>query len=136
MRKPFTMIEMVVVVLLIALLAAVATPVYFNYLRDARVTAAKTQIELLKQAVLDYSLRMGAVPPQDPGLVALIVNTTDDKRWRPFLSGEEIPPDPWGNAYIYTVHPDGSYEITSYGEDGKQGGEGYAEDLSGRGRSH
>ena len=53
MKRYFTMIEMVVVVLLIALLSAIAMPMYFSYLKDARVTAAQTQIELLEQAVLD-----------------------------------------------------------------------------------
>ncbi len=133
MKRHFTMIEMVVVVLLIALLAAVATPMYFSYLKDARVTAAQTQIELLSQAVMDYSIRMGSIPPQDPGLVLLVSNPTDNKRWRPFLKGGVVPPDPWGNAYIYRVLPGGEYEIISYGEDGKPGGEGYAADLSSAG---
>ena len=58
-RNDFTMIEMVVVVLLIALLAAIATPMYFGYLKDARVTAAKSQLDLFQQAITDYSLKMG-----------------------------------------------------------------------------
>ena len=126
----FTMIEMVVVVLLIALLAAIATPMYFNYLKDARITTARTQIDLLSQAVLDYSIKMGSVPPQDPGLILLISNPSNDPRWRPFLKGNSIPKDPWGRDYVYRVLDDGNYEILSYGEDGKAGGEGDAADLS------
>ena len=126
----FTMIEMVIVVLLIALLAAIATPMYFSYLKDARVTAAQAQLEMLDQAVFDYSVKMGSIPPQDPGLILLSTNPNNDKRWRPFLKGKSLPKDPWGNDYIYNVLGDGEYEIISYGEDGKAGGEGYAADLS------
>ena len=57
-EKKFTMIEMVVVVLLIALLAAIATPMYFSYLKDARVTAAKTQINLRRKQCLYYQNRI------------------------------------------------------------------------------
>ena len=131
-KRAFTMIEMVVVVLLIALLAAIATPMYFSYLKDARVTAAQAQIRIFEQALLDYSSRMGKLPPEDPGLVLLVTNPGDDKRWRPFLRGGAIPLDPWGNAYIYRLLPDGEFEIISYGEDGKAGGEGYAADISNR----
>ena len=126
------MIEMVVVVLLIALLAAIATPMYFSYLKDARVTAAKAQIQIFEQALLDYSARMGKLPAEGPGLVLLVTNPGDDKRWRPFLRGGVVPLDPWGNSYIYRVLSDGDFELISYGEDGKPGGEGYAADISNR----
>lgn len=129
-RKDFTMIEMVVVVLLIALLAAIATPMYFSYLKDARVTAAQTQIDLLDQAVMDYSVRMGTIPPPESGLTLLVQNPNNDSRWRPFLRGNTVPKDPWGNDYVYRVLGNGDFEILSYGEDGREGGDGYAADLS------
>lgn len=132
MKRHFTMIEMVVVVLLIALLSAIAMPMYFSYLKDARVTAAQTQIEMLEQAILDYSMRMGSIPAQDGGLELLVTNPANDKRWRPFLKGGVVPLDPWGNKYVYQILPDGEFELISYGEDGKVGGEGYAADITNR----
>ena len=128
-RKNFTMIEMVVVVLLIALLAAIATPMYFGYLKDARVTAAKSQLDLFQQAITDYSLKMGGIPSQEAGLDVLVKRPADAKGWRPFLKGDSIPLDPWGNPYAYRVIGPHEYEVLSYGEDGKAGGEDYAEDL-------
>ena len=82
------------------------------------------------QAVMDYSVRMGAIPPQESGLILLITNPNNDARWRPFLKGSSIPKDPWGNDYIYRVLENGDFEILSYGEDGNAGGDGYAADLS------
>ena len=128
-RKRFTMIEMVVVVLLIALLAAIATPMYFGYLKDARVTAAKSQLDLFQQAITDYSLKMGSIPSQEAGLDVLVKRPADAKGWRPFLKGDSSPLDPWGKPYIYRVIGSNEYELISYGEDGKAGGEEYDEDL-------
>jgi len=134
--KRFTMLEMIVVVLLIALLGAIATPMYFSYLKDARVDAAKAQIDMLEQAVMDYSIKMGSIPPENPGLILLITNPNNDKRWRPFLKGKTLPKDPWGHEYIYHVLESGEYEITSLGEDGKVGGDGYAADISNQSNIH
>lgn len=130
MKKQFTMIEMIIVVLLIALLAAVATPIYFNYLKDAKITAAGNQIKLFKQAILDYELRMKKLPTQEQGLEILIKNIDNQERWRPFLNAKTIPADPWGNPYIYQINSDNSYEIISYGEDGQPGGADDAADIS------
>ena len=89
-------------------------------------------IEMLEQAVLDYSMRMGSIPAQEGGLELLVTNPSNDKRWRPFLKGGVVPLDPWGNKYIYQILPDGEFELISYGEDGKVGGEGYAADITNR----
>ena len=101
MKKCFTMIEMIIVVLLIALLAAVATPIYFNYLKDAKITAAGNQIKLFMQAIQDYELRMKKLPTQEQGLEVLVKNIDNQERWRPFINAKSIPLDPWGNAYVY-----------------------------------
>ena len=130
MKKCFTMIEMIIVVLLIALLAAVATPIYFNYLKDAKITAAGNQIKLFMQAIQDYELRMKKLPTQEQGLEVLVKNIDNQERWRPFINAKSIPLDPWGNAYVYKINPDNTFEITSYGEDGQPGGEGDAADIS------
>ena len=121
---------MIIVVLLIALLAAVATPNYFNYLKDAKITAAGNQIKLFMQAIQDYELRMKKLPTQEQGLEVLVKNIDNQERWRPFINAKSIPLDPWGNAYVYKINPDNTFEITSYGEDGQPGGEGDAADIS------
>ncbi len=131
-KSRFTMVEMIIVVMIIAVLVAVGTPMYLNYLKDARVTAAKRQIALFEQAILDYSMRMGKLPPQDPGLEALIRNPGNDSRWRPFLSGDSVPLDPWSNKYVYRNLGNGEYEILSYGADGVEGGEGDNADITNR----
>ena len=134
MKREFTMIEMVVVVLFIAMLAAIATPMYFSYLKDAKVTMAKNQIRLFSQAVLDYQMRIGKLPSEEYGLSALVANPDNNPRWRPFLNSDSVPLDPWGNEYVYKLTGDGGYEILCYGEDGKAGGEGDAADISSLGK--
>lgn len=134
MKREFTMIEMVVVVLFIAMLAAIATPMYFSYLKDAKVTMANNQVRLLSQAVLDYQMRIGKLPGEEHGLNSLVKNFDNNPRWRPFLSSETVPLDPWGNEYVYKLTGDGGYEIICYGEDGKAGGDGDAADISSLGK--
>ena len=131
MRKNFTMIEMIIVVLLIALLAAVAAPVYFNYLKDAKKTAAVTQIRHFMQALQDYEMRLKKKPTTEQGLEILVRNVDNQEGWRKFLNAKGIPLDPWGNEYVYEFNTgENTYEIISYGEDGKPGGEGDAADIS------
>ncbi len=135
MKRQFTMIEMVVVVVIIASLAAVATPMYFSYVKDSRISAAKLQIDMLKQAVNAYRMSTGKLPPAESGLDILVRNVNNDKSWKgPFIDGTAIPLDPWGNPYVYKVPGENAdFEIISYGADGKTGGEGENADLGSTG---
>jgi general secretion pathway protein G len=126
----FSLTEILVALAIIALLTAVVTPMYINYLRKAKVTTAKTQIKMLDQAILDYRLDMGKIPEAAAGLRALTENLSDDDKWDgPYL--KRIPLDPWAHEYIYSVPgPNSEYEIKSYGSDGKPGGEKDAADIT------
>ena len=124
---PFTLMEMVVVITIIALLAGVGVPMYFSHLEKANKNTAKMQVKLLEQAVFDYKLDTKKLPTKLDDLIA----TPGGEKWNgPYLKGKKIPMDPWGNPYVYNLKGDGEFEIISYGADGQPGGTGKNEDLS------
>lgn len=126
----FSLIEILVALAIIALLASIATPLYFRHLRKAKINTAKSQIKMFAQALFDYRLDVGKLPDNASGLKALIENVSDDEKWDgPYM--KRLPRDPWGNAYIYTIPgKNDEYDIVSYGSDGKPGGEKDAADIS------
>ncbi len=123
----FTLMEMAVVVAIIALTATIVTPVYFNHVKKARVSTARTQIALLEQAIMDFRLDVGRLPNS---LDDLAKNPGDDKWNGPYLK-RAVPKDPWGGNYIYTVPgTHGEFDLISYGSDRQLGGTSEAADLS------
>ncbi|MPM56631.1 Type II secretion system protein G [bioreactor metagenome] len=122
MYKFFTMIEMVVVIVIIATLAAVATPLYFNHVKSSRISAAKMQIGIFEQCIFNYRVDLRKLPDS---LDDLIKNNSAGKRWKgPYLKGGVIPKDPWSNDYIYKKPGEhGEFDLISYGADGQPGGE-------------
>lgn len=126
--KFFTMIEMVVVIVIIATLAAVATPLYFNHVKSSRISAAKMQIGMFEQAIFNFRLDVKKLPEK---LDDLIKNNQSHKRWKgPYLKGGALPKDPWDNDYIFKkpgTH--GEFDIISYGADGQPGGEDENTDI-------
>ncbi len=132
-RRSFTLIELIVVVMILATMAAIGTPMYFKHLDNAKVTTAKTQVKLLDQAIMDYKLDVGEYPDDANGLQALVENLTQDEKWNgPYLKPAVIPKDPWGNEYILRIPGNNNteYEVISYGSDGQEGGEKTAADIS------
>jgi general secretion pathway protein G len=135
-RRGFTLIELLVVIAIIGVLAAVVAPSIFRNVGDAKVSAAKTQIELFATALNQYRLDSDTYPATEQGLAALrtLPGAGDQPRnWRgPYLS-RIVPLDPWGRAYIYlapgTENPQ-SYDLYTLGRDGKIGGEGEDADLT------
>lgn len=131
----FTLIEMLVVIAIIAVLAAVVAPEVFRNVSDANVNAAKSQIEVFGLALDQYRLDTHAYPTTDQGLAALRVPPTSGQAagWRgPYLK-RPVPNDPWGHPYVYVspgkVNPE-SYDLESLGRDGREGGEGEDADLT------
>jgi len=120
-KRCFTLMEMVIVIAIIALMAAVVTPMYFRHVKTARISAAKQQIALLGQAIGDYQLD-NSKPPKS--LNDLITNSSGSKKWNgPYLQATKIPVDPWGNDYVYqSPGKYGDYDLYSYGENGPEGG--------------
>jgi general secretion pathway protein G len=124
-QKGFTLIEMLIVIIIIGLLASLVAPKLFTKVDTARIKTAKAQIELLSSAIDTFRLDTGRFPASLEEL-----RRSNDPRWAgPYLP-KEIPPDPWNNPYVYKCPGEhGPYDITSYGADGKPGGEGNDQDI-------
>ena len=123
-RSGFTLIEILVVIVVIAILATLVAPNVFQHVGTAKTTTAKSQIEMLSSALDAYRLDTGAYPTTQQGLQALMELPQVDPpaNWRgPYLKSE-IPLDPWGHPYIYEfpgrINPSG-YDLRSMGPDGQ-----------------
>lgn len=135
-RSGFTLIEMVVVLAVIALLAALVGPQIVGRVSEARGTSAKAQIELMSTALENYRLDNGGYPTTAQGLAALKqkpVAAPVPFNWRgPYLR-KAVPRDSWGRAYDYKSPITGApFEIISLGRDGRPGGTGEDADLTSR----
>ena len=126
-----TLIEMLVVVTIIALFAALVAPKMLRKADTARITAARAQINAFMTAIGAYKLDTGLFPTTEEGLQALRVRPPNANQWQgPYLP-QEIPVDPWGRPYLYKYpgeHGD-EPDIISYGADGQAGGEGINTDV-------
>jgi general secretion pathway protein G len=131
LRAGFTLIELMVVLIIIGVLAALIVPNVLERADDARVTAAHTDVTNLMQALKLYRLDNQRYPTAEQGLQALITKPTTEPippNWKPYL--EKLPNDPWGRPYLY-LNPGvkGEVDVMSYGADGQQGGDGKNADI-------
>lgn len=127
-----TLIEMLVVVTIIALFAALVGPRLLRKGDEARVTAARVQIGSFMSAISMYKLDTGLYPTTEQGLAALWFQPQDLRNWTGPYTDKEIPVDPWGNPYFYRYPSEGAGdipEIISHGADGQTGGEGIFADI-------
>ena len=127
----FTLIELMVVLVIIGVLAALIVPNVLDRADDARMTAAKTDVNNLMQALKLYKLDNQRYPTTEQGLQALLVKPTAGPippNWKPYL--EKLPEDPWRHAYQY-LNPGvkGEIDVMSFGADGQAGGEGKNADI-------
>ncbi|MEA3132134.1 type II secretion system major pseudopilin GspG [Paraburkholderia fungorum] len=132
-QRGFTLIEIMVVIAILGILAALIVPKIMSRPDEARRVAAKQDIGTVMQALKLYRLDNGRYPTQEQGLRALIEKPSTDpvpNNWKDGGYLERLPNDPWGNGYQYLnpgVH--GEIDVFSYGADGKAGGEGNDADV-------
>jgi len=126
----FTLLELMVVVVIIGLLAALVVPRYFNTVSKSKATIARAQMDSLEKALEEYRLDVGALPTLEQGFQVLLVAPAGATKWHgPYLK-KSVPLDPWGNAYLYKPGDAGhDIEIVSLGSDGQPGGTGDARDI-------
>ena len=130
-ERGFTLIEVMVVVVILGVLAAIAVPRIMSKPDEARVKAAQTEVAQILQALDLYRLDNYRYPSTEQGLVALAERPTTDPvptNWKAYL--KQAPVDPWGKPYQY-LNPGvrGEIDVFSLGADGKPGGEGVAADI-------
>jgi general secretion pathway protein G len=130
-RAGFTLIELMVVMIILGLLAALVVPRMFGKLGKAKTNAAYAQIELLGTALDSFRLDVGRYPSSSEGLEALVSPVAGGEEWNgPYLKKTEIPLDPWNNPYHYEAPgKNGDYDLYSYGADNAVGGEGENMDI-------
>jgi general secretion pathway protein G len=127
----FTLIELMVVIVIIGVLAALIVPNVLERAEDAKMTAARTDVNNLMQALKLYRLDNNRYPTTDQGLQALVTKPATDPvptNWKPYL--DKLPSDPWGHPYQY-LNPGvkGEVDVMSFGADGQPGGEGKNADI-------
>ena len=126
-RSGFSLIELMIVLVILAILAGIIGVKFTGLSKNAKITAAKTQLSSFKQALDRYELDMGQYPTSADGLSALIEKPADGQEdWKgPYLSTNSLPKDQWDHAWVYRApgqhFPDG-YDLWSSGPDGEEGG--------------
>jgi general secretion pathway protein G len=137
-EQGFTLVEILVVITIIGLIMALVGPRVLNYLGEAKVKAAKIQIESFSSTLDLFYLDVGRYPTNSEGLAALLQRPGGVQGWNgPYLKGDSVPNDPWGRPYVYRLPGEhGAYDIVSYGADGQEGGTGTAADVTSWAQAH
>lgn len=136
-KSRFTFLEILVAMLIISILSGVVGLSIYQYVKKAKVEAAKSQIKTFQTALQVYRAAHGQLPSQAQGLEALcappsIAPIPKDYPAEGYLDSRNLPKDPWGNPYVYLIpgRKGEPYEIICYGSDGEEGGAGEAADLT------
>lgn len=129
--KGFTLIEIIIVVIILSLIAALVGPRLFKKVEKSKQQITKTQIVMIENSVKLFKLDTGRYPTTAEGLKVLMENAAGISNWDgPYLE-KGIPKDPWGKDYVYS-YPGKNYtfEIVSLGADGLPGGDGENKDIN------
>ena len=132
-NKAFTLVEVLVVIVLLALIATIYAPKMFKGLGEQKRKLARTQIAYIESAIITFQLDCGRLPDESVGLEELVTRPADlEDKWKgPYLKKSELY-DPWENPYIYVEEGEinmGGFDLISYGADGMEDGEGEDEDI-------
>ncbi len=130
-NKGFTLLELLVVMIILGLLAALVAPKFFSHVGKSKTQAAKAQIEVLGTALDTMRLDVGRYPTTEEGLNVLREDPGISRWSGPYLP-KSVPKDPWQRPYIYSYPGENGseYDIFSYGSDGTQGGSGEDQDVA------
>jgi general secretion pathway protein G len=131
-QSGFSMLELMIVLVILSLLAALVGPALYNQLKPAKESVTRAQIENFIGALDSFFVDNGRFPTTTEGLQALrTAPSAGLSKWHgPYLK-KNVPEDPWGHAFIYrSPGRNGGYEIISYGADGKEGGDGEDGDIN------
>ena len=128
----YSLIELLIVLAIIGLIVGLVGPRVLGYLETSKVKSARMQIDNFAKALDLYYLDAGRYPNTAEGLDALVHKPAADGNWAgPYLKGEKLPSDPWGNKYNYRSPGEhGKYDLYSFGADGREGGAGNDADIT------
>jgi len=131
-RCGYTLMELLVVLVILGLIAALVAPQVIGYLGGARHDAARLQIDRLSGVLDLYYLETGGYPSTEQGLAALVERPDGAIAWNgPYIRKADALTDPWGNPYLYKAPGEhGEYDLSSLGADGQPGGEGEDADIT------
>jgi len=132
-KRGFTLIELMVVILILAILAALIVPRVVGRQDEAKRSKAASDIASLSSLLQQFRLDCDRYPTSEEGLDALRNPPPDVNNWKGPYSTKPIPTDPWGNDYVYEypgMDGEDSFVILSFGADGQEGGEGNAMDIT------
>ncbi|HEY7641626.1 MAG TPA: type II secretion system major pseudopilin GspG [Steroidobacteraceae bacterium] len=127
----FTLVELMVVLVILAMLTAIAAPRVTKYLSKAKVQTAHIQVDALSAAVDAFVVDVGRAPSDAEGLKALLTAPSDIKTWDgPYTKKGASLIDPWGRPYLYrNPGRHGDFDVYTFGADNREGGEGDALDI-------
>jgi general secretion pathway protein G len=133
-ERGFTMVELMAVLVILGLLAAVVVQNFVGAVDKGRKTTTMASLRQLHTAINQFHLDTGRWPAEDEGLTVLVQQPADVTNYPPggYLDTTEVPTDGWGNDFIFELYPESGkpFVIKSLGADGQEGGEGYNADLS------
>ncbi len=133
MKKAFSLMELMIVIIILGLLSALVLPNLTGKSEQAKQKLVCIQLKTISNALKEFKIEFGKYPQTEEGLKALVENP-DPQNYTNYpnggyLDGKKEPRDPWGNTYIYILE-DGEFDIISLGADGKEGGEDENKDIS------